>query len=57
MTEAEKLLKSAGAVPGRHGDHIIYYLNGVRFSLHRGNRPNPQEIYRVKKLLRRMGKL
>lgn len=57
MTEQEKLLKKAGATLVKVAKHKVYLLDGVKFTIHHGNKPNPQEIFTVKKLLRRLRKL
>lgn len=57
MTEAERLLRKLGAAAVRSRRHKVFLLDGVRFTLHGGTRPNPAEIFKVKKQLVRMGRL
>ena len=54
MTEAQHLLRKAGATPIKSRKHDVWMLKGVRFTLHGGSKPNSQEIYRVKRELRRL---
>lgn len=56
MTEAEHLLRKFGAIEVKARRHAVFMLAGIRFALHRG-KPNYQEIFRVKKQLRRLGLL
>lgn len=55
MTDSEKLLVKFADKKIKLRHHDVYIVQGVRFSLHRGNKPNPQEIYKVKKQLRKLG--
>ncbi len=59
MTEAERLLRRLGAQEDFHANkkHRILMLDGFRFALHRGGKANPSEIYKVKKQLRKMGRI
>lgn len=57
MTDAERLLRRLGATPLRSRRHKVFVLDGVRFTLHGGTRPNPAEIFKVRKQLVRMGRL
>lgn len=57
MTESERLLRAAGAVKVKARRHLVYVLGGERITLHRGNRPNVQEIQSVRRALRRAGKV
>lgn len=57
MTEAEKLIRQAGGVRIRSKRHRVYLLDGYRFTLHLGGKPNVSEIFHVKKVLRKMGKI
>lgn len=57
MGDAERLLRRAGAerIPARR--HIVYLLQGERFTLHRGTRTDDMELQKVKKRLRKLGLL
>ena len=57
MSDAERLLRRAGAERIPSTRHIVYLLQGERFTLRISRKYHPQELVKVKMRLRRMGLL
>jgi hypothetical protein len=55
MSDSEKLLKKLGATKIEASKHVIYMIDNVRFTLHRGDKPNHREFTKVKMTLRNLG--